>query len=245
MLLQRAIIFQPKRLPKKHIFESDFPLTEYFFDFDIKEERFSINAVHLKAENSKGLVFFLHGTLNNIQYHLPKATIFIENNYDVVIIDYPKYGKSKGKLTEELLYEIVEVSFKKTVEILKHKGDVILVGRSLGTALASNLATKINAKHLVLISPYYSMPDLFHHKIKQFPFKKLKFKFENHTYLPLVTCDTHIIHGNADKLIPIELSKKLIPHLKSPKHFIEVDKANHFDVHEKEEYKKLIREILE
>lgn len=245
MLLQRAIIFQPKRLRKNHVFESEFPLTEYFFDFAIKEEKFLINVVHLKATSSKGLVFFLHGTLNHIQYHLPKAAVFIENNYDVVIIDYPTYGKSKGKLTEDLLHEVVEISFKKTVDAINHTGEVVLVGRSLGTALASNLATKINPKSLVLISPYYSMPDLFHHKIKLFPFKKLKFKFENHMYLPRVTCDTYIFHGNADKLIPIELAKKLIPHLKSPEHFIEIDKANHFDVHEKELYKERIKEILE
>jgi pimeloyl-ACP methyl ester carboxylesterase len=244
MLLQRAIIFQPKRLPKNHVYESTFPFTEYFFDFSIQEEKFLINAVHVKAKKTKGLVFFLHGTLNHIQYHLPKADIFIENNYDVVIIDYPKYGKSKGKLTEDLLYKVVEVSLQKTIKALDFTGDVVLVGRSLGTALASNLATKINPKNLILISPYYSMPDLFQHKVKMFPFKKLKFKFENHTYLPRVTCDAYIIHGNEDKLIPIELSRKLIPFLKSPQNFIEIDKANHFDVHEKEAYKKLIRKIL-
>ncbi|HRH58633.1 MAG TPA: alpha/beta hydrolase [Chitinophagales bacterium] len=244
MLLQRAIIFQPKRLPKNHVYESVFPLTEYFFDFSIKEEKFLINAVHLKAKKTKGLVFYLHGTLNNIQYHLSKAAVFIENNYDVVIIDYPKYGKSKGKLTEELLHVVVEISFQKTIMALDFTGDVVLVGRSLGTALASNLAAKIKPKGLILISPYYSMPDLFQHKVKMFPFKKLKFKFENHTYLPLVTCDAYIIHGNEDKLIPIVLSRKLIPFLKSPEYFIEIDKANHFDVHEKEVYKKLIRKIL-
>lgn len=244
MLLQRAIIFRPKRLRKNHVYKSDFPLTEYFFDFKIKEEEFLINAVHLQAKNSKGLVFFLHGTLNHIQYHLPKANIFIENNYDVVIIDYPKYGKSKGKLTEDFLHEIVEVSYNKIIKELNHTGDVVLVGRSLGTALASNLATKIKPKSLVLVSPYYSMPDLFNSKLKLFPFKKLKFKFENHTYLPHVACDTYIFHGNEDKLIPIELSKKLIPHLKSPEFFIEIEKANHFDVHEKPVFKKMIKNIL-
>lgn len=244
MLLQRAIIFQSKRLPKHHVFTCEHPLTEFFFDFSIKEEKFSINAVHLQAPESKGMVFFLHGTLNHIQYHLPKADIFIQNNLDVVIMDYPSYGKSKGKLTEELLHEVVEATYKKTIEQLKYTKDVYLVGRSLGTALASNLATKVQPKKIILISPYYSMPDLFNHKVKLFPFKKLKFKFENHTYLPRVTCDAYIVHGNADKLIPIELAKKLIPHLKSPEYFIEIDKANHFDVHEKDEYKQLIREIL-
>lgn len=244
MLLQRAIIFQPKQLPKHHVFVSDFPLTEYNFDFTIGKDAFSINMVHLKANNSKGLIFFLHGTLHHIQYHLPKANIFIEHNYDVVMIDYPKYGKSKGKLTENLLHEVVEISYNKTIEQLNHNGDVILVGRSLGTALASNLATKIKPNNLILISPYYSMPDLFNSKLKLFSFKRLKFKFENHTYLPDVACDAYILHGNKDKLIPIELSKKLIPYLKSEKHFIEIPDADHFNVHEHEIYQEFVKNML-
>ncbi|MBP6586329.1 MAG: hypothetical protein KA215_11770, partial [Flavobacterium sp.] len=110
MLLQRAIIFRAKRLPDQHVFKCEHPFTELFFDFKIKDEKFLINAVHLKANSSKGLVFFLHGTLNHIQYHLPKADIFLQHNLDVVIMDYPTYGKSKGKLTEALLYEVVETT---------------------------------------------------------------------------------------------------------------------------------------
>ncbi|HRB19845.1 MAG TPA: hypothetical protein PKZ14_07165, partial [Chitinophagales bacterium] len=74
--MQRAIIFRSKRLKKNHAYKSKYPLTEYFFDFKIDDEPFLINAVHLKAENSKGLIFFLHGTLNHIQYHLPKTDFF-------------------------------------------------------------------------------------------------------------------------------------------------------------------------
>lgn len=244
MLLQRAIIFRAKRLSDHHVFKCEHPLTELFFDFNIKDEKFLINAVHLKAPSSKGLVFFLHGTLNHIQYHLPKADIFLQHNLDVVIMDYPTYGKSKGKLTEALLYEVVELTFKKVIEHLKHTGDVYLVGRSLGTALASNLATKINAKKLMLISPYYSMPDLFNHKVKLFPFKKLKFKFENHSYLPHVKCDTYILHGDKDKLIPLKLAQKLIPHLKSEQHFIVIPGADHFNVHKTAQFREAVHQLM-
>jgi uncharacterized protein len=244
MLLQRTIIFRSKKLPHHHVYNSKYPLTEHFFEFTIKNENFLINVVHLKAENSKGLIFYLHGTLNHIQYHLPKTEYLIEQQYDVVMIDYPSYGKSKGKLSEEFLHAIVEAAYHKTIEVLQHTGKVVLYGRSLGTALVSNLATKIKADTLILISPYYSMPDLFHHKIKLFPFKKLKFKFENHSYLPHVQCDAYIFHGNKDKLIPITLAKKLIPFLKSEQHFIEIDQANHFDVHKKASFKEKLKEIL-
>ena len=214
MLLARSIIFQPKRLPAQYQFQSTHPLTEFKFDFTIDEHKYHINAVHLKAPNSKGLVFFLHGTLNHIQHHLPRADVFIQQQYDVIIMDYPTYGKSKGRLTEELLYRVVETTFHKSMEALNYSGKVILVGRSLGTALASNLAIKIQPEKLILISPYYSMPDLFQHKVKLFPFKRLKFKLENDRYLREVTCEAYIFHGSKDKLIPIKLSKKLIPFLK-------------------------------
>lgn len=244
MLLQRAIIFRSKRLKKNHAYKSKYPLTEYFFDFKIDDEPFLINAVHLKAENSKGLIFFLHGTLNHIQYHLPKTDFFIEQQYDVLLLDYPSYGKSKGKLTEYFLHKIVETTFHKAIDILKYSGKIILYGRSLGTAIASNLASKIDVDALILVSPYYDMPDLFHQKIRLFPFKKLKFKLENHQYLPHVKCDKYIFHGNMDKLIPIHLSQKLIPFLTSETHFIEIEDANHFNIHEHTLYIEKMKFIL-
>lgn len=244
MLLQRAIIFRSKRLRKSHVFQSKYPYIEHNFEFTIDGEPFLINLLHLKAPNSKGIVFFLHGTLKHIQYHLPKTEFFIENNYDVLLMDYPTYGKSKGKLTEDLLHKVVETVYHKAIQTIQHTHHVILYGRSLGTALASNLATKIKASALVLVSPYFDMPDLFHQKVKLFPFRKLKFKLENHTYLPQVQCDTFIFHGNADKLIPIQLSKKLIPYLKSTHHFFEVENANHFNVHEHELYQSELSRIL-
>ncbi len=244
MIIQKSIIFRPKKLKQDFTFKSTYPLTEYFFNFKIDDDEFLINTVHVKSENAKGLIFFLHGTLHHIQYHLPKADIFIENNYDVVMMDYPTYGKSKGRLTEQLLHQVVETTFNKTINQLNYSDDVVLVGRSLGTALASSLAAKIHPKHLVLISPYYSMPDLFNHKVKLFSFRKLKFKFENYTYLPNVICNAYILHGNKDKLIPIELSKKLIPLLKDENHFIEIPNADHFNVHEHKIYQEFVKKIL-
>lgn len=243
MLLQRAIIFRGKRLPQNHVFKSEFPLEELNFKFKIEHENFLINAVHIKSKQAKGLVFFLHGTLHHIQYHLPKTHFFIENNYDVAMIDYPMYGKSKGKLTEVNLYEVVQQSYDKIIELF-NPPKIILYGRSLGTALATYLATKRMVDKLILISPYYSMPDLFNSKLPLFQFKKLKFKFENHEHLQNVHCETYIFHGTEDKLIPIHLSQKLIPYLKNEAHFIPIESANHFNVHEQEEYKNAMKNLI-
>lgn len=244
MLLDRHIIFRPKRLPQNHVFQSEYPITEYFLNLEVESNTFNINMVHLKSEQPKGWVFFLHGTLNHIQYHLPKANTFLEQQYDVVMMDYPKYGKSNGVLIESLLYRVVEQVYYSAKDIVKSDKKAIIAGRSLGTALASNLATKVAAEKVILISPFYSMPDLFKHKVKLFSFKNLKFKLENYAHIPKILGDTYILHGTADKLIPIELAQKLKPYLKSSKHFVIIDGANHFDIHEKEKFKHVIAEIL-
>ncbi|MDB5228216.1 MAG: Abhydrolase protein [Bacteroidota bacterium] len=241
--LQRSIIFHPKKLAKDHVFKSDYPLTEYFFEFNIQGNDYFINVVHLRAENSKGLVFFLHGTFKNIQFAITRVEEYLLNHYDVVIMDYQGYGKSTGKLTEELLHDVVEMTFEKIKDELKYKGEIIICGRSLGTALASNLAGKVNPKKLILISPYYSMPDLFHYH-SRFNFPNLNFRFENYTYLPMVNCETFILHGDRDKLIPSKLSKKLIPHLKDQENYKEISGAGHFDVHTYPKYKEAIKNIL-
>ncbi|HMV13726.1 MAG TPA: alpha/beta fold hydrolase [Chitinophagales bacterium] len=244
MLLQRAIIFHPKKLPTHHEYKSKYAYTEHFYEFNISNENFIINAVHLAAPNSKGFVFFLHGTTNHIQYHLPKTEFFIENNYDVFLMDYPTYGKSKGKLTEDLLHKVVALTYAKAIEQATSTENIILLGRSLGTALASRLAIDVQPRSLILVSPYYSMPDLFNSKLGLFPFKKLKFKLENFSAIPKVHCNTYIFHGNADKLIPIRLSQKLIPLLKSADHYFEIDGANHFNVHQMETFKEKLKQIL-
>ena len=244
MLLDKNIIFRRKRLPQNHVFTANYPLEEYFFSMEINQHKFEINTVHVKSNKPKGWVFYLHGTKHHIQYHLAKIDTFLAQQYDVVMIDYPQYGKSNGILTEDTIYKVVEQTYFQSLQKIPLSGEMVLVGRSLGTALASNLATKITVKNTILISPYYSMPDLFQHKTKIFSFKKLNFKFENHSHLQQALGNIYILHGTADKLIPIMLAQKLQPLLKSAEYFFAIDNANHFNIHKKEKYRQIIADIL-
>lgn len=54
----------------------------------------------------------------------------------------------------------------------------------------------------------------------------------------------YILHGTADKLIPIMLAQKLQPLLKSAEYFFAIDNANHFNIHKKEKYRQIIADIL-
>jgi pimeloyl-ACP methyl ester carboxylesterase len=243
-MIWEKIIFRPRRLPPDFAFKSHYPLAEHQLDFRIGADEFRISVVHLKTSRPTGAVFFLHGNLHHIQYHLPRVEEFLKHRYDVFMMDYPGYGKSRGRFTEPLLHEVVEATYQKMLPEMKALGKVVIAGRSLGTALASGLASKVQPHKVILISPYYNMPDLFRHHSRFFSFQNLKFRFENNVYLQHSTCETFILHGAKDRLIPIALSMKLRPLLKDPGHYIEVPDGNHMNVHTCNAYRQALGRIL-
>ncbi len=249
MIFEKYILFRNTRRSSHYTFKSAFDYDEHFHHITIDDEKFLINAVHLKAQQPKGLVFFLHGTLKDIQYHIPLCYEFLENNYDVYMLDYPNYGKSKGKLHESYLYHIAQRVYQECIENDYSKkinySKKIIVGRSLGTAIASNLAIHSHADNLILITPYYNMPDLISHILRRKKPLHLKNHFPNHKFVPEISIPITIFHGTNDKLIPHFIAEKLKQHLKQVDTFVTLPGANHFNVHLHTEYKNQIKNILQ
>lgn len=77
-----------------------------------------------------------------------------------VIIDYRGYGKSTGVISEEGLYKDADAAY----DYLTGKGftpqQIIVYGRSIGTGVAADLASRHACKGLILESPYTSMTAL-------------------------------------------------------------------------------------
>jgi alpha-beta hydrolase superfamily lysophospholipase len=52
----------------------------------------------------KGIVLYFHGNMRNIERYASYAKTFTKAGYELWMMDYPGFGKSTGKLTEEILY---------------------------------------------------------------------------------------------------------------------------------------------
>ena len=90
-------------------------------------------------------------------------------NYDVYILDYRGYGKSQGSIeSKDQLFSDVESAYK---EIKKRypENKIIILGYSVGTGLASKLASVNNAELLILQAPYYSLRDEMKQKFSFLP----------------------------------------------------------------------------
>ncbi len=240
---QKKIMLRPKALSKDYTFSFDFPFREINIPFNT---RFNLNFIQFLPETyeRKGIVLYFHGNRDNIIRYAKHVPNFTKHHYEVWINDYPEYGKSTGKFTEENVYKQALMLYNMARERFD-KENIILYGKSLGSGIASWLAAERECNRLILETPYFSMADLFNMHAPKFLAKKfIHFKFPNYENIQKVTAQITIFHGTHDRVIPYTTTIRLKDYLKPGDEFITLQNASHNNVNEYAQYHKILDGIL-
>lgn len=238
---QEKILFLPTKLEQDYTFQFNYPFEELFLKTD---KNAVINAIHFKVEKPKGVILYFHGNAGDLSRWGKIAEYFVAMNYDVLIMDYRTYGKSKGNLSEQGFYKDAQFCYD---FLLKQyaEDEITIYGRSLGTGIASYITSKNNPRQLVLETPYYSILDVAKSRFPIFPVKHLlKYKFPSFQYLPKTNCSITILHGTEDNLVPYSSGKKLDGLGLKNINFITIEGGSHNDLIEFEAYHKAIKNVL-
>lgn len=238
---QEKLLFLPTTLAQDYSFQFNSPFEELFLN---PEDSVVINALHFKSKNSKGVILYFHGNAGDLSRWGQVAENFVPKNYDVFIMDYRKYGKSKGKLSEEAFYKDAQYCYD---YLLNHYSEhqITLYGRSLGTGIASYLASVNQPKQLILETPYYSILDVAQSRFPIFPLTRLlKYNFPTYLYLPKTKCTITILHGTKDRVVPYKSSKKLKDLKLKNLDFITIQGGYHGNLIEFDDYHKTIDKAL-
>ncbi len=241
-VFQEKLIFFPQTLDKDYQFSFDQKFTEK----NIKTtDGILLNGILFKADSSKGLIFYLHGNAGSLSSWGYVAKTYTDLHYDVFILDYRGYGKSEGSINgQEQFFNDMQSAYNE----LKNQypeNKIIILGYSLGTGLASRLASTNNPRLLILQAPYYNMTDIVKHTIPIIPAFILKYKFENNTYLRLCKMPVVIFHGEEDEVIYYGSSLKLKNEFKAQDTLITLAGQGHNGMTDNPDYKKAIRKLLE
>ena len=153
-LLQEKFLFLPEVLPQEYEYNLTYNYDEYFLD---TPNSGVINTLHIKANNPKGAILYFHGNAGNLKRWSEVAEYFVAMNYDVYIMDYRTYGKSKGVLSEVALYKDAQECYNHLKQFW-NEHDIVVYGRSLGSAMATKIASTNNPKKLY----HYTHHSLFH-----------------------------------------------------------------------------------
>ena len=92
---------------------------------------------------------------------------------------------------------------------LYNEEDIILYGRSIGTAIAAKLAADNSPKKLLLESPYFNFNDLVKKHYSSILAVLVKYKLATNEYLLATSCPVYLIHGTIDNIIPFQSSERL------------------------------------
>ncbi|HLP95426.1 MAG TPA: alpha/beta fold hydrolase [Saprospiraceae bacterium] len=209
---QDLFFFRPERLANSFRYQYPFPFTEINFDM---EDGGMVNALHFRVPNSKGVVFYVKGNSRSIKGWGKFAKDFVGKGFDFFILDFRGFGKSRGHRTEQILFNDLQHVYKWLAD--EYTEDrIVLYGRSLGSGLATRIASWNRPRLLILDCPYYS----FLHHIRRYGFILplrwlLRYQIRTDRFIQKVRCPIHILGGTKDRLIPYrqsEMLKNLVPH---------------------------------
>ena len=182
---------------------------------------------HPKAEKT---VLFFHGNGGNISHRGDSIYIFHKLKFNVLIIDYLGYGESEGSPSEQGLYLSADAAWQYLIATKNIKADnIIIFGRSLGGAVAVDLASRVKAGGLILESTFSSVRDFVEIAFPILsPFIYLRYSFDSLSKIKNISAPTLVIHSPEDGVIPFELGVKLFKGLNTEKDFLEI-RGSHND----------------
>lgn len=184
----------------------------------------SISGWYIPAKNEKAVVLFCHGNAGNISNRLDSVRISHGLSLSVLIFDYRGYGKSEGRPSEEGTYLDGEAAWDYLFTVKKvPPGRIILWGRSLGAAVAAEIATRRSSAALIVESGFASVPDLGKKLYPWLPVKLIsKFHYATIDKIGTIRCPKLIIHSRKDDIVPFEHGRMNYEKALPPKEFLEI-----------------------
>jgi uncharacterized protein len=181
-------------------------------------------------DHAAGAFLVAHGNGHNLSTrgHLA-ADLRQATGAGVLLFDYPGYGKSEGKPTEEGCYAAGEAAFEWLTEKEKiPAGRIVLLGESLGGGTAVKLATRHDHRALVLIFAFTSMPAVAKAHFPFLPTKQMmRTRFDNLGKIGRCHRPVFIAHGPLDEIVPFSHGQALFAAANPPKEFLQLDGFGH------------------
>lgn len=207
--LQDYFIFHPTRLPPDHKYAFEVPFSE--IELSVADDR-NLSIVRFETSDSvkKGVVLYFHGNMKNITRYAKFAESFTRNGYDVLMPDYPGFGKTTGKRKETIFYADALTLY--TIAIRDFPAEkIIIYGKSIGTGIAAQLASIRDCKRLILETPYYNFPALCRKYFFIYPVSLgSKYSFPTSTFIKQIQVPITLLHGTSDGVIPYKHSTWLV-----------------------------------
>jgi hypothetical protein len=163
----------------------------------------TLKAAYRAAADRKPTVVFFHGNGDSWDGAATATARLAASGYGVLLPEYRGYGGNPGSPSEAGLYADgrAALTFLEAQGVGERK--TVLIGNSLGSGVATQLATEIHPAGLVLVSPFTSLPDVAAKHFCWLPARLLvRDRFDNLAKIARVAAPVLVLHGKQDAIVP-------------------------------------------
>jgi fermentation-respiration switch protein FrsA (DUF1100 family) len=230
LIFERRFIYYPERAHEATPAQMGVPAEEVALR---AEDGVNLHGWYLPVEDARFTILFNHGNAGNISHRLDRALLLqAKLHASVLLYDYRGYGKSEGSPDEEGTYRDAQAAHRYLVETKKVlPADLVIMGESLGSAVALDLALEKPAAALVLEAPFTSVPDMARTTALFALAPLVRTRYDNLGKVARLERPLLILHGDRDEVVPFRLGQKLFEAAGQPKTFLAVPGAGHNDVY--------------
>jgi fermentation-respiration switch protein FrsA (DUF1100 family) len=215
-------------------------LTPRDVGIDFKDVHFStrdgvtLHGWYIPHRGARSTLVWFHGNAGNIGHRVENIKLLRDQvEVNIFIFDYRGYGRSQGRVSEEGTYRDGEAA----LELVKKQfgaepNRTILFGRSLGAAVAAEMALRSPSQGLILESPFVSIREMAR---AVFPFLPigplLKTRYDTEEKVRKIKTPLLVLHGDRDEVVPFAQGKKVFAAAPEPKTFFTISGAGHNDTY--------------
>jgi uncharacterized protein len=181
-----------------------------------------------KADAGKPTIIFFHGKGGEISRVAPQLAYYGERGFGYVGFSHRGFGDSSGEPTEARLIADAVFIYDWTVKQGVSPSDIVVLGSSLGTGIAVQLAAQRPAAALGLAAPYTSAADVAAERYWYMPVNWLMLDpLRSIDHIAKINAPLIIVHGERDMTVPFHFGRALFERAVEPKVFVPYTDEGH------------------
>ena len=213
-------------------------------------DRVRLNGWFVPHREARFTLVWFHGNAGNIGHRVENIKLLHDQvKVNIFIFDYRGYGRSEGRASEAGTYLDGEAA----LDLLRKKlgadaGKMILFGRSLGAAVAAEMATRFDSQGLILESPFISIAEMARVVLPFLPIGPLlQTRYDIRAKVKNIKVPLLVLHGERDEIVPFAHGQTVFDAAPQPKKFFTIAGAGHNDTYivGGESYFRQLREFID
>jgi uncharacterized protein len=206
-VFQRQIMYAPDKAIGT---PEQYGLSGFSDERTMSADGISIQLWYRKSNEGFPTIVYYHGNAAHLGDRAGILSALADKGFGVLAVSYRGYGKSEGSPSEQGLYQDARaaIQFLMDQKILAER--LMLYGESLGTGVATQMATEYPVGGLILQAPYTSVAGRAAEIYYYVPVRYLiRDRYDSIDKIAKVKAPLLLFHGELDTIIPVIHGRRL------------------------------------